>query len=584
MGIYYKDRLKDVVVWRNPRQGDLRIGKLPRLTINYQLPALFFVVLGVLAILKYISLHSSFFDLGIFLTLFYKISHYGEWWHLFVGHAQPLMLIYAAIYKVLPESFAPLVVIVLQAFFLALPGFWILKRYGQFLFLLFALYFPLWFNALFDFHMDHLAVPLLFWFYFLVEDGRYKCTVLPAILLVFVKEPFALQTAACGVYLTVRGLHSVLHGQKIAGCHLLSAINWQSVTNYQQIIIGFFLISFGFGYFYLLINYIFPSLTGKMGYLSTSAFSWMGNSFGEIIRFIFIHPFTILKEILGTPRKIFYLVAVFGPFLFIPFLAPLYLIPAVPILLISLLSHDPNHYTYAHHYTAGLIAPVFMAFIKGLPKIEKLIGGLWLVICISLLFHILLSPSPISRIFWTNKVWNYGYQAYIPTERDRVIKETLKRFIPSDPKVAVSTQNALNWARLAHRRYYLAFPIGVTEPVPSHLWRNKTRNSTPVYAQYVVLDLKRPWYIVDQGCSWQTSEPLNLTRRELKVLGFSQDLGTIKWASCARETPIIWKSPSGRVYQGILEKVFIDLLSEVLKSYEILYENDGFLILKRIDL
>ncbi len=455
-----------------------------RLIINYQLPAFFFIILASLAILKYLSLHSSFFDLGIFISLFYKLSHYEEWWRLFGGHAQPLMLIYAAVCKVLSENSAPLAVIVLQAFFLTLPGFWILKRYGRLPFLLFALYFPLWFNALFDFHMDHLAVPLLFWFYFLVEDGRYKLAVLPAVLLPFVKEPFALQTAACGIWLVVRSLWR----------------NKPSTTNYQQIITGLFLILVGFGYFYLLVNYVFPALTGKKGYLSTLAFSWMGNSLREIVHFIFTHPLIILKEVLGSSEKVFYLVAVFGPFLFIPFLSPLYLIPAVPILAISLLSHNPNHYGYAHHYTVGLVAPIFMAFIKGLPKTDKIVGrwlivgslwsnsNLWikkigislcskqlttdhcplttahqppttnyqlltLVLFSSLFFHILLSPSPISRLFWTNKVWNYGYEAYIPTERDRMIKKAIKKYIPSDPEVAVATQNTLNWGYLALRRY-----------------------------------------------------------------------------------------------------------------------------------
>jgi len=740
------------------------------LITNRQLLLLLFITLAGLAVLKYLSLHSSFFDLGIFTGLFYKLSRYGEWWRLFGGHAQPLMPIYAAVYKVLPENFVPLAVIVLQAFFLTLPGFWILKRYGRFPFLLFALYFPLWFNALFDFHMDHLAVPLLFWFYFLVEDGRYKLAVLPAVLLALVKEPFALQTASCGVWLVVRGLWFVVvnsswmvvsgwwKNKPLTTNHKQPTTNYKPpTTNYQQIMIGLFLFLFGLCYFYLLVSYVFPALTGKKGYLSTSAFSWMGNSLREIILFITTHPLTILKEVLRTPEKFFYLVAVFGPFLFIPFLAPLYLIPAVPILAISLLSHNPNHYGYAHHYTAGLIAPIFMAFLKGLPKAERLVGGLWLVVCskvsgwwlvvggrrkrdggeqfsktgsvedesrssgsnirnskeiserrtlwfvrsdeksssfcsfehrrggrekssqgisaiplssprqsgriennchhsqeaelynfsrrkrnftiykqyiskiklfnflskislttnhqlqttnhqllttilcISLLFHILFSPSPLSRLFWTNKVWSYGYEAYIPTERDRLIKEAIKKYIPSDPGVAVSTQNTLNWGYLAHRRYYFAFPVGVVEPalvppkenrlwlVVSSLWKHKilhhqqpTTNYQPIYAQYVLLDLKRPWYVSDQGCQWQVGKPLVLTEEEIAKMGLKEDPGPLKWAGCAERMDIKWESPSGKTYRGNLKKLFRDLVHETRKHYQIIYENDGFLILKRM--
>ena len=36
--------------------------------------------------------------------------------------------------------------------------------------------------------------------------------------------------------------------------------------------------------------------------------------------------------------------------------------------------------------------------------------------------HIMMSPSPISRLFWSDKVWSYSWRAYVPTERDAMMK------------------------------------------------------------------------------------------------------------------------------------------------------------------
>jgi len=70
----------------------------------------------------------------------------------------------------------------------------------------------------------------------------------------------------------------------------------------------------------------------------------------------------------------------------------------------------------------------------------------------------MLSPSPISRLFWTDKVWSYSWQAYVPTQRDAMMKAAMERYIPADPQVSVMTQNTVNWSHLAHREVYLYFP------------------------------------------------------------------------------------------------------------------------------
>ena len=42
----------------------------------------------------------------------------------------------------------------------------------------FILYFPLWYNGLFDFHIDHLAVPFIFGFLMMEKKGAIGFSVL----------------------------------------------------------------------------------------------------------------------------------------------------------------------------------------------------------------------------------------------------------------------------------------------------------------------------------------------------------------------------------------------------------------------
>ena len=150
-----------------------------------------------------------------------------------------------------------------------------------------------------------------------------------------------------------------------------------------------------------------------------------------------------------------------------------------------------------------------------------------------------------------------------------MIKEAIKKYIPADPNVAVSTQNTLNWSYLAHRKYYFCFPTGVIEPakVPrwddvSSLWSKlvsglwlvvsgkkgianhqpPTTNYRLIYADYVLLDLKRPWFIKDRGCP-------------------------------------CWKEE--RCCDPEFASEFLKLVKEMRSQYNMVYKKDGFMIFKR---
>jgi len=466
---------------------------------------LLFCHLALLSCLKYSTLHSTYFDLGLYLNNFSNIAT-GEWWQLFFVHVLPLMLFWSWLYHFLPPDFIPFIILFAQAAVLAWPVGELYRHYGAIPALAFFLYFPLWFNALFDFHMDHLAVGLLFGFFFLERSGRIWTAVFLALLLALVKEPFALQTAFCGLYLLL------IKKQKRAGIILILA---------------------GVLYFFVAVNYLAVFFSfGIRGEPSWQTFTGMGGSIGEILWFIVTKPFLVIKDILSDSGKIRYLIFIFGALAFIPLLRPGILIVAIPVMAIALLSNVENHSGLFYHYTAGLIAPLTMAFAEGLPTARKIWGRLNftralftpLLLIGLLIIHIIVVPSTLGYIFWAKDSWAYSRQAYIPTHRDKMIKEAIRLHVPSDPKVTVSAQNSLNWGHLAHRKYYFSYPSGVLQPYKvikefdrplTGLWNFMINhevtgvNTEEIWADYVVLDLKRPWFLMDRGCSWKNEQCIN---------------------------------------------------------------------------
>ena len=539
-----------------------------------------------LPLVKSISLHSFFFDLGSFESLLYRIVNTGEWQWAFAGHTHWFALPIGWLYKLLPPNLASYCLVSMQAILLLLPALWFYRRFGVFAAFVYIAYCPLWVNTLFDFHFDHLAVPLLMGFYLALLDRKIGLAVLIATLLVFIKEPFALQTAACGALM----LWAAFCGSSIWMQPL------DQISRRWLVVGAVWLLSAGLGYFYFAVHYLLPYFAYDVwgGTMGGEAFGWLGQGLDEILQTIATKPYLVIWDIITTPHKLVYLVVGFGLLAFIPLLRSVFLIPAIPLLAIALLSRVPNYYDYNTHYTAGLIIPMIFAFVYGLPRaewiwerfitwggwqrwrIESTVGkGLFTRLGIDLdtpqdrkllfyvLFsswfvfgHIMLSPSPISRLFWSDKVWSYSWQAYVPTERDAMMKVAMKKFIPADPEVSVTTQNTLNYSHLAHRKVYLPFPMAIAEPSKVLDWSNRTGEGFWVfvrsgykptvithdrYADYVVLDLKRPYFLVDRGCEWIYGECSN---REM-------------------------------------EKEFLDWVAYTQSIYDVVFEQDGFMILRR---
>ena len=491
--------------------------------------------LTALACMRYLSLRSTVFDLGVFVCNLTAMSQGGEWWRALNGHIQPVLWLYAWLIRPLPDWLTPLGLMVAQAFMLALPLPFLGRRYGVFAALAYFGYFAVWHNGLFDFHPDHLAIPLGFWFFFRVQDEDPWGAALAALSLCLVKETFALQAAVFGVYL------AFTRGGGPAGIFVSAA---------------------GLAWFWLATAKLIPFFTMDAGVgVTAGAFAWIGGAsvLGKAW-WVLMHPVDTLGHVLGDPRKLKYLGALFGSLAFLPLLSPGPLFTVLPTLALSLLSSRPDYYSVTNHYTAGLVAPLIVAFARALPlaaeavnarsgRLDRWAGTLFLVL---LAGHVLLAASPLSIPFWRGG----GGGGFWPDERDTRIIRAMEKNLPDDPAEVVITQNSLNWGKAVTRYFSNSFPLAVFEPHLAQDSRQATLRDFRRYvltgikpnfpvtrslARYVVLDLKRPWFMVDQGCEWK----------------------------------------DGACRDKAVADAFLENLERARRDFDTLVEDDGFLILKR---
>ena len=468
--------------------------------------AVYCCIFGTMSILRYLSFHTAYFDLGIYDHAIWNIAERGDLSYLISGHFRPIMVVYSFFYKLFPSAITLLLLQTLTIGLSAVPLYYIAKNklgrgfYALLIVIIYFLYSPVGYNNLFDFHADHLVILLMFLGFYFLEKNKplaFLLVCLPGLLL---KEPLILSMGAMGIYAVVR------HRMYKSG-----SILFASAAILFSLIMSDVMLNLGRS----------SSYAGIV--LCKGAFSYLGDNLFEVAKNLLFHPWIIIEEIINA-WKIGYLVFLFVPLLLIPLLSPLSLLPALPALAISILSRWINHYWIQYQYTASVIPPVFLALIYGLKflsgrknwikiwfkkhfrislsKGQFLKVSLYTILAISLYCNITLSSSPISVLFWKRLMKDYYKTSYIITERDRVLDDAIKRFVPQE--ASVTSQNTVNNSYLAHRAEYYSF-----------VWGEKKTD-------YVVLDQKRADFIRDEVYKREYEEKLKKLPESYQII-FSYD-------------------------------------------------------------
>ncbi|MGD9781042.1 MAG: DUF2079 domain-containing protein [Kiritimatiellia bacterium] len=314
--------------------------------------AAYAVLLAALAIRKHAALESHGSDLGIFVNLFWNLTHGNGWYNgmlerNFMGeHFSPLLILIAPLYRFWP---APECLLVVQSAALAV-GAWPIYQLARFrlghgagLVAMYAyfVYPPLLGTALHDFHEVALAVPLLGFAIWWLSQGRIGLSVLALAAAVLCKEELALTAATFGIYLAI-----VRRDWKTGGA----------------------LFAAGLAVFLLLVGAVLPAFRG--GPLPfADRYSQFSGGLGEILAQAKQDP-AWLWAACWSAAKGRYLLDLLRPLGFLPLLAPLECLPALPTLARNLLSNHQPQFEIYFHYPAPLIPFFFAAAVAGIGRLR----------------------------------------------------------------------------------------------------------------------------------------------------------------------------------------------------------------------
>lgn len=269
-------------------------------------------------------------------------------------------------------------------------------------------FYPVMHNLNLDgFHPEVLAVPALLCAFYFAETDRWKLFAAFAVLVVVCRADLSLVVAGMGALFLIEGKRRKGAVVMVLGlAYALAAVIW---------------IQPHFG------NGTFPHL---------NAFSDFGTSPGSVTWGMLSHPFDVLSR-LTSEQNFNLVVTLFAPVLFLPFLAPRYLIPIVPLQVLYMVADVPREAVFGQQ-TVAVTAFIFIASAFALGRIgrmgvekvhvdHRVLAALLLAGCVFFIRDAASSPY--------REPWNWGGQnaadgARIEAE-DQVPSEFAVRASPS---------------------------------------------------------------------------------------------------------------------------------------------------------
>jgi uncharacterized membrane protein len=273
------------------------------------------------------------------------------------------------------------------------------------------------------FHPDALIITPLLFAWWLATRDRWGWFAVAVGIALACKEDAALAVVMLGLVLAVLG-------ERRAGLVTAAA---------------------GAGWFLLATRVVIPAAGGGDGPFYQELFPGFGNSLGEIVWNMVVHP-SRLAELATRPDRVDYYWHVLGPVAFLPLAAPLVLLISVPQTVVNVTSGHVLTHDFRFHYTSIVLAGVFLATVEGMalagrnrPAVRRALVAVLLAAAV--VANVAWSPSPLGRQY-DNGWWARA------DPRHATVRAAL-RVVPDNAGVSAS-YNLI--PHLTHRVYAYEYP------------------------------------------------------------------------------------------------------------------------------
>ena len=358
------------------------------------------------------------------------------------AHVDPFLLLFAPLLWVWSS---PVLLPVVQAIAVAsgaLPVFWLARKHLEsaragahfaFIYLLYPATQYSAFTPSDSFHPVALAVPLVLYAIWLLDEDRLVAFSLVALLAATTKEEIPLAVGCLGLWCAVR------KGRRQFGLTVFA--------------IGLAVTLFDF-------LWLIPHFSPTGANLFISRYRDVGGTPGGMAHKLVTDPLAFVHAA-ASVHKAVYLLILLVPVLGLSLLEPLLLLGAVPDLAINLLSGSTGQTSIAFETTAGIVPFVVAAAVFGAARFKGRTEGLSLGVLVATCALALLSPIYVLP----GDVSALGSPAVSA-------KSHAVSLIPAGVPVSASNQIG---SHLSERRYVTLFPFGV-------------------HARWIIVDVNDPTY------------------------------------------------------------------------------------------
>ena len=385
------------------------------------------------------SLRASRADLGWMAQAVWSTAHghflesttlAGQQMTRLAGHVDPFLALLVPVWSVWPS---PLMLQVVQAIAVAagaLPVYWLARKHLHseraavhfaFAYLLFP---ATQFNALTitsGFHPVSIAVPLILFAIWFLDEERLVPFALFALLAASTKEEIAAAVGCLGVWYAVR------KRRRLAGAAIFTL--GTTITLFD---------------FLVVIPHFSPSGINPF----VARYSDVGTTPGGIVHKAVTDPGALLHAV-ATGHKLLYVVLLLVPFLGLWLREPLLFLGAVPDFAINLLSSKSDQTLIVYHWTAGIVPFTVAASILGAARLKRDPNRVSLCALVAVGCLAVVSPIYLSLV-------RGDIAAAMPSNPVRAAKTHALHLIPDGVPVSASNQLA---TYVSARRYMYIFPV-----------------------------------------------------------------------------------------------------------------------------